>query len=184
MIIVALVALVGVGYLTFTSGNEDVYVAAVDLAAYHQITQTDIRVRTVNRRDIPDDALRTRDALLGRYTLTSTSAERPFQVARLGPRLPDRSIAAAVVALPATPETTLGGRLARGDRVDVVLSPNELTERSGVGDRLTNVMVLDLIEGENPAVVVTVDPSAALILAKARGSSTVSLIRTVPYSGP
>jgi Flp pilus assembly protein CpaB len=181
MIVVAVAALIGIGYLTFTTGTEDVYVAAMDLPAYHQITQADLRVWPVQRHDVPDGAVRSRDALLARYTLTAMRAERPFQLTALGPRLPERSIVSAMVALPSTPETTLGGRLARGDRVDVVLSPND---HSGVGQRLTDVLVLDVIDGANAAVVVTVDQPAALTLAAARGSSTITVIRRVPYAGP
>lgn len=178
MIVVGVFALLGVGYLTVTSGTEEVYVAAADLPAYRQLTQADVRVLAVNRRDVPDDASHNREALIGRYTLTATDADRPFRTEQLGPRLAPRAIRAAVVALPATPETTLGERLARGDRVDVLLSSKD---EPAAESRLTDVLVLDIV---NSAVVVATTPSDAGTFAAARGSSAIVVVRTNPYSGP
>lgn len=178
MIVVGVFALLGVGYLTVTSGTTDVYVAAEDLPAYRQLTQADVRVLAVNRRDVPDDAAHDRNALIGRYTLTATDADRPFRTGQLGPRLAPRAIRSAVVALPATPETTLGERLARGDRVDVLMSSKD---EPATELRLTDVLVLDIV---NSAVVVATTPSDAGTFAAARGSSAIVVVRTNPYSGP
>ncbi len=178
MIVVAVLALSGVGYLTITSGTEEIYVAAADLPAYQQLTQADVRVHGMNQRDIPDDAVRDRNALIGRYTLTATEADRPFRTGSLGPRLPARSIQSAVVALPATPETSLGGRLARGDRVDVLLSRED---EPATEIRLADVLVLDIV---NSAIVVATAPRDAARFATARGSSTIVVVRTKPYAGP
>jgi Flp pilus assembly protein CpaB len=178
MIVVAVLALAGVGYLTITSGTEEVYVAAADLPAYRQLTQADVRVHTVNQRDVPDDAVRDRNALIGRYTLTAAEADRPFRTGSLGPRLPARAIQSAVVALPATPETSLGGRLARGDRVDVLLSRED---EPAAEVRLADVLVLDIV---NSAIVVATTPRDAATFATARGSSTIVVVRTTPYAGP
>lgn len=178
MVVVGVLALFGVGYLTVTSGTEEVYVAAVDLPAYRQLTQADMRMLAVNRRDVPDDAVRDRNALIGRYTLSATDADRPFHTGSLGPRLPRRAIQSAIVALPATPETTLGGRLARGDRVDVLLSREDEPAASA---QLTDVLVLDIV---NSAVVVTTTSLNAAAFATARGTSTIVVVRTSPYAGP
>lgn len=178
MILVGILALLGVGYLTITSGTEEIYVAAGDLPAYRQLTQADVRRLAVNRRDVPDDAVRDRNALIGCFTLTATDADQPFRTGSLGPRLPARSIKPAVIALPATPESTLGGRLARGDRVDVLLSRED---GPAGGTRLVNVLVLDIV---NSAVVVATTPADAATFATARGSSTIVVVRTNPYAGP
>ena len=75
LILVALATVAGLSYLTFTSGTKGVYVAAVDLPTYHQLTQADIRLMPVDRRPVPSGAAHEsdRDTLLGRYI---TSAVR------------------------------------------------------------------------------------------------------------
>jgi Flp pilus assembly protein CpaB len=182
-ILVGVAALAGAGYLTFTSGTEDVYVAAASLPAYHQITSADVRKRAVARRDVPQDAARDHATLLGRYTLTAMPADRSFQTTQLGPRLPDRAIPAAIVALPSTPETTLGGRLDRGDRVDILWSRNEMSDQPNPGKQVNDVLVVDVIDGPQAAVVAAIDPAIAGTIADMRGSSTVVVVRRNAYSG-
>jgi len=179
--LVAVVAAAGVTYLTITSGTEYVYVADVDLPAYHQLTQDDLRLVGVDRRRVPADAVRERDrdTLLDRYTTTNLRQSQPVQLSQLGPRLPAGAIGSFVVALPSTPETTVGGRLARGDRVDVLLSANELVQSAAT--RLTGVLVLDVVDGPDASVVVAVAPRGVDELAARRGSSMVIVVRTRAY---
>ena len=167
--------------LTITSGTEYVYVADVDLPAYHQLTQDDLRLVGVDRRRVPADAVRERDrdTLLDRYTTTNLRQSQPVQLSQLGPRLPAGAIGSFVVALPSTPETTVGGRLARGDRVDVLLSANELVQSAAT--RLTGVLVLDVVDGPDASVVVAVAPRGVDELAARRGSSMVIVVRTRAY---
>ncbi|MGH8614771.1 MAG: SAF domain-containing protein [Gammaproteobacteria bacterium] len=182
-IVVALIAAGGVAYLNFTSGAEEVYVADVDLPAYHQITERDVEIKPVDRHQLPADAVRDRDTLLGRYTLASIRQDQPFQSGQLGPRLPDAIIDKPIVALPWSPETTIGGRLARGDRVDILLSSNNIGAQAA-GSKLTNVLVLDVIDGKNAAVIVAISASSIGELAAARGSSTIVVVRVRPYGAP
>lgn len=184
-VLVALIAAGGVAYLSFTSGAEEVYVADVDLPAYHQITERDVEIKPVDRHQLPADAVRDRDALLGRYTLASIRQDQPFRSGQLGPRLPDVTIIdKAIVALPWSPETTIGGRLARGDRVDILLSSNNNPGAQAAGLRLTNVLVLDVIDGKNAAVIVAIPTSSIDGLAAARGSSMIVVVRVRPYGAP
>lgn len=176
----------GFVYLFLTSGTEDIYVAAVDIPVYHQITQSDVREKTVDQRDIPRHAVRKRAVLVGRYTLKAVRQDEPFQASKLGPLLPKRSLRKPIVALPFTPETTLGGQLANGDLVDVLLSGNATNIPPRADRTINNVRTLDIVEdGPNPAVIVTMTQLGVRKLAAVRGSSTVIvLVRTQPYEGP
>lgn len=183
---VALVTVAGVLYLTLTSGTERVYVAAVDLPAYHQLTQADLRLMPVDRRQIPPDAVpeRDRDMLLGRYTTTALRQDQPLHINLLGPRLPIGAIECSIVALPWNPETNLGGRLARGDRVDILLSPNGPAQGLILGRRIAGVLVIDLVDGPNASVIVAMTQADVDEFMAGRGSSTVFVARTRPYVGP
>jgi hypothetical protein len=186
LLVVALITVAGVLYLTLTSGTEEVYMAAVDLPAYHQLTQADLRPMAVDRRTIPPGAVteRDRDTLLGRYTTTALRQDRPLQLDMVGPRLPIDAIESSIVALPWNPETSMGGRLARGDRVDILLSPNGPAQGPILGRRIAGVLVLDLVDGPNASVIVAMTQADVDEFIAARGSSTVLVARTRPYVGP
>lgn len=157
--------------------------ADVDLPAYHQITERDVEIKPVDRHQLPADAVRDRDTLLGRYTLASIRQDQPFQSSQLGPRLPDAAIIdKPIIALPWSPETTIGGRLARGDRVDILLSSNNGAQTTG--PKITNVSVLDVIDGKGAAVIVAIPASSVDGFTAARGSSTIVVVRVRPYGTP
>jgi Flp pilus assembly protein CpaB len=184
-VVVAFIAVGGIAYLSFTSGAEEVYVADGDLPAYHQITERDVEIKLVDRHRLSADAVRDRDTLLGRYTLASIRQDQPFQSGQLGPHLPEATITdKAIVALPWSPETAIGGRLARGDRVDILLSSNNNPGAQAAGLKLTNVLVLDVIDGKNAAVIVAIPASSIDGFAAARGSSTIVVVRVRPYGVP
>ena len=184
LIALALVAAAGLSFLTFTGGTDEVYVAAVDLPAYHQLTQADIRLMPVDRRQVPPGAVHERDTLLGRYTMTAARQDQPFQISLVGPRLQIGPRENSIVALPSSPETTVGGRLARGDRVDILLSPNSAAKDAASARRIVGVLVLDLIDGPNAAVIVAMTQWEVNELMAGRGNSTVIVVRTQPYLGP
>lgn len=183
---VALVAAAGLSYLTFTSGTEAVYVADIDLPAYHQLTQDDIRLAAVDRRRVPPDSVHEgdRDRLLGRYTTIAVQQDQPFQINLVGPRLSIGAIKSSIVAIPWSPETSIGGRLARGDQVDILLSPNQPAKDAPPARRIAEVLVLDLVDGPNASVIVAMAPTDVDELMARRGSSTVLVVRTRPYVDP
>jgi len=177
-LVVATVLAGGLTYLLLTSGTEVVYVANRDLPAYHQITQEDVRQFPMNRGQIPDDAVRDRDVLLNRYTLVAILQDHSFQKGQLGPKLPPNSLATPIFALAANGQTTIAGRLARGDRVDVIVSSS-----SRPNLRLTQVLVVDVVDGPNAAVVLGVTETQSTELTAATGATTVGIIRVQPYVG-
>ena len=168
----------GLAYLLLTSGTEVVYVANRDLPAYHQITQEDVRRFPVDRGQIPDDAVRDRDVLLNRYTLVATLQDHPFRKGQLGPKLAPNSLSTPIFALAANGQTTIAGRLARGDRVDVIASSS-----SRPNIRLTQVLVVDVVDGPNAAVVLGVTETQSAELAAAADATTIRIIRVQPYVG-
>lgn len=82
------------------------------------------------------------------------------------------------VATEASPVSTLGGRLARGDLVDVLLSP---TDPDAAPGKLPGVLVLDV--GKD-SVVLGVTAKDAKTLLRARGTSSVALLRVSAYVTP
>lgn len=178
----AVIAVGGLLYLTLTHNTEDVYVAAHDLPAYHQIVEDDIRLSPLPSGSLPNDSVRERDVVLGRYTLATVRQDRPFQRSGLGPKLAIGSLDAPLLALKADAETTMGGRMALGDRVDVLFSALNVSVPQATR-RLTNVLVVDIVDGSNGAVIVAVNPSQEDDLAAARGASTVLFVRIRPSAG-
>lgn len=183
---ISVLALLGAAYLTFGENRTEIYVAAVDLPAYHQLTQADVRKKSVSARELPEGATTERDALIGRYTLSWTMQEEPLRLNQLGPRLGPQAISGSVLALPANSETTLGARLGRGDIVDVLLSPQSdmAIDPPATSRRIGGVLVLDTTPPPNEALLVAVDPTMIDDLLVARGQSMVSIIRVRAYAGP
>lgn len=183
---VSVLALIGTAYLTSGENRTEIYVAAVDLPAYHQLTQADVRKKSVSARDLPESATTERDALLGRYTLSYTRQEEPLRLNHLGPRLDPQAISGSILALPANSETTLGAQLGRGDIVDVLLSPKSETAigQPATSRRIDGILVLDTTPPPNKALIVAVDPTMTDDLLVARGYSMVSIIRVRAYAGP
>jgi Flp pilus assembly protein CpaB len=171
----------GALYLGLTSGSKRVYVADVDLPAYHQLTQDDLELKAVDRRRVPRDAIPEsgRDGLLGRYTTRAVKQGQPLQTDSCGPRLPSGAIMASTVALPWTAETSLGGQLTKGDEVKILFSPNEMPSVST--GPVVDALVLDLISGFS--VVLAVRPADVATIATHRGSSTLSVARVAAYAG-
>jgi Flp pilus assembly protein CpaB len=178
------VAAAGLLYLLFSQPSEQVYVASVELPPYHQLVQRDLRLAQVDRRNLPDDAVheRERDTLIGRYTTVNVGQDQPIGISVTGPRIAVGAIGATVVALPSTPETNLGGKLRRGDRVDILVSPTAKDAPPAL--RIDRVLVLDLTSGPQAAVIVTMTSEEADQFMIRRGTSTLSIARTEPYVGP
>jgi hypothetical protein len=75
----------------------------------------------------------------------------------------------------------MGGRLARGDRVDVLLPP-----ASGAthGKKLSGLLVVDLVDGRNAAVILRARAADDLALLALRRSDGPVIVRTGPYAAP
>jgi Flp pilus assembly protein CpaB len=160
-----------------------VYVATWDIPAYHQIVERDVRRTRVNANEMPTGTVRDRDVLLGRYTLTPLGQDKPYTRAKLGPVLPSGALEGlGLVAFEASAETTLGGNLARGDRVDVLLSVTDPASASGSG-KLNGVLVLDIraTGTANQALVLALTTRNQKALLTRLGRSRIMVVRTSPY---
>lgn len=169
------------GYLVldFSRQPVTVYVASADLPAFCQVKQSDVRKSSISQSDLPPGTLRGRDALLGRYTLKQIKQDKPYTSAGMGPLLPTSALdKLSFVAIKSSTEVTLGGRLGRGDRIDVLLSA---TSKEFSSEKMKNVLVIDLTKD---AVIIGVTASQAKTFMRLRGTARISVVRTVAYSRP
>lgn len=160
--------LTGAFYLRANAGV-DIVTADTDLPAFHQITKDDLQDRTVARNRIPDDAVTDPDALTGRYTTGPHRQGQPFRRTGLGPRLPEGELGSlTVTALPATAAHALNGRVVPGDRVQLLLHPEQQDAQSLI---LAGVLILDLATpnrgGTDYVLTVALSPEQAAQYARA-----------------
>jgi hypothetical protein len=109
----------------------EVWVASADLPAFHSITRQDLKVQKFSSGNLRGRAIPTTrmiGEIVGRYTLGEVEAGIPLQDDQLGPQLhpPMEVEHAVVVGLSLSPARVLGGRLDRGDRVNLILPDDEL----------------------------------------------------------
>ncbi len=173
-LLVAVVTGVGITYLGVWPRMTSVYAPASDLPAYWQLQKRDVRSITVPARDVPDDAVRSRSDLIGRYTQTAVEQDKPFISSRLGPQLPSRALSGLrILAFEATVAASSGGALVAGDRADMLI-PQPAGQIA-----IPDVLVVD--ERRRPAaVVVALTESQQRRLAAVRGSVRPLLVRLPP----
>ncbi|GAB3425700.1 hypothetical protein GCM10027569_63800 [Flindersiella endophytica] len=180
-LVILSLAAIGFTYLSVTSDEKQIYVAARDIPPYHQLTQADLRLASRSRREVPKKAVEEgkRNDLLGAYTLSALGQDKPFSTSMVGPHVPDGSLDGRVmVALAASPETALGGRLGRGDRVDVLLSSEAPTDSV----RLNDVLVVDVLDTKRgDSVVLGIKSSDEDHLLTGYAGSKVLVIRVKSY---
>jgi len=166
--------------------TREVYVATMDLPAYHQITPTDVRRTHVRSAEVPRHATADPNTLVGHYTLAAARRDRPLSLDRLGPRLPVDALSKhLVVGLPASTAEIGGRALGRGDRIRILLSSTSAEEpRNGS----VRAIVLDVTpDGKEPGrfVVVCAFPETdEAILLTTGGTARTFLVRVPPTSPP
>jgi hypothetical protein len=186
-LVVVAACVVGALYLWKGVGTRFIYAAARDLPAYHQITERDVRRVPVRSSESPEKSTVDREALLDRYTLGPVAQDKPFDTSKVGPVLSPRRLARArIVGLGASHADVIGGRLARGDRVNL-LFPN----RAG-GDRrpvqLERLLMLDVRKRPGSAahyvVVLAVSGTDEEIFMAAAVRDGAFFTRAAPYRRP
>ncbi len=171
----------GAAYLTYFPRTRTVYVAAVDLPAFHQLTEADVRKVDLSTKAIPAEPVIDRDSVLGRYTLAPVGQDAAMDKTKLGPVLVGGWLASRrLVAVESSTETNLGGALARGDVVDVLLSP---TSAEGTAVTIDGVLVVD-VRPAPPAVLIAVTQQQESRWMTLRGMSQVTIARVKPYQRP
>ena len=181
MAVVVALAIFGFIYLKPNNGSVTIYVGAYDLPAYHQILQADIRQATVPIGKVPSNAVRDREDLIDHYTLQAIVQGKAFNGNLIGPRLLPRTLdGLMMMALNSSAETTLGNRLAKGDRVDILLSPT-MVNKSEQPKRLKHVLVIDI---QNNSVTFAVTTGDESYLENQLGLSRVAIVRTIAYTEP
>ena len=188
LLLVLFMSVAGTVYLwTQTTDSQDVYAAARDLPAYHRITEADVRRVRIQSSDVPGHPAVARDSLLGRYTLVAVSQDTLFDTSRLGPRLEPALFArAGVTGLEASGADVMNGRLARGDMVDVLLSPQ--SPKVARATRLRAAVILDVsrqsADANRYAVVLLISKGDETQLEQAGGSARAFFIRVASYQAP
>ena len=135
------VAVAGVALLQL-AGRREVVAASGGLPAYRVIEERDLRKMSVSRAKASSAAVTTADAVTGRYLLRPLKQDDPVLDDDLGPRIAELgSGKLALVAIPVTPAATFDGRLRRGSRISLLLSPRDARSASR---RLTEVLVIDV----------------------------------------
>ncbi|MFC0550849.1 SAF domain-containing protein [Planotetraspora thailandica] len=169
----------GVAVLIGFRHPSKVYVATADLPAFHRITERDVRLQEMPEGDLPQGSMKNLDSLVGRYTLTRLAKDKPFDEPSLGPLLAPGSLDGLLFApVEATPESTLGNRLTRGDRVNVLLSS---TTDKPTSAELTDVLVVDVTK---EVVVIGITPAQSKTLLRALGTNRISIVRLRAYARP
>jgi Flp pilus assembly protein CpaB len=133
-------------------------VPARDLPAYHVITAGDLTTAFLPVRQVPDEAVRNAQDLVGRYTLQALPAGEPVRRAHVV-AIPDPALITDTLAvgIPADRAAILGGALRPGDVVAVAAVPaSDVAVPVRVFDA---VLVLDVKHGEEGSVVVLAIPA-------------------------
>lgn len=186
LVVVMVTGIAGAGYLWLRDNERrQVWVASVDLPAYRQLSLADVRLAWVRAGELPRDPL-TKDAVvLGRYGLTAVDRGKPLSAAELGPALLGVSLQGrSVVSLPASTADIGGALIARGGRINVLLSSTASEgPRSGV---LNDAIVLDVRPlGKQPdayIVVLGVPASTESVLLAAGGTAKFIFVRPATTS--
>lgn len=180
LVVLGLAAL-GILYLATSEQDREVYTAAADLPAFHQIREEDLRLAAVPKKDLPARAVTLRESAIGRYTLSPVLQDAPLTTDRLGPQLtPGALVATSIIGVEARVRTTAGGTLARGDRVDL------FRPASTIGDKtwtLTNVLVLD-IRGGPEALVLALAPDQKSEVGSIPAADRLLVARVSAYRRP
>ncbi len=136
-----LIAALGASALVyFAQPRNGIVRAKVDIAVLTPITAEMVELISVSPADVPANAARTLDAVVGRYASVAILAGQDVDV-RILETNPGQlafgfgaplEIGQVAFALPVEPAQAVGGALAPGARVDVVAVPNALkTQLSG-----------------------------------------------------
>lgn len=124
-----------VSSISAASQTEKVVVAAREVPAHSQLTASDVRLEEVPRAAVPGDALRQVDQAVGRWTRGLVLGGEVLRAGHLAEESGPRSTLGAglasmgdpgvrAMALPLGEETSVGGELRVGDRVDLLAVVN------------------------------------------------------------
>ena len=139
-------------------------VPATSLAAYHLIKEGDIVERDLPKADIPIDAVDSRDKLLNMRSLTALPAFKPVTLGVLMNKdLLDEHVA---VGLQVNQADILGGKLASGDRVDIIITAYNVAPVKYENILILDVSVVDV--ATKSCRLTTVQPVVTVALSRAQ----------------
>ena len=157
-----------------------VVVVARDIPAYRPISADDLRVRQVPRVFLPDGAVATAEAALGKVSPLSLPAGTWLQAAQLTDP-PLLRIGERAVTLASDGEMSLARSLKVGDVVDVVAAYDRPQQRTTVEAKDARVIAVSYpAKGDKSWVTLAVTEEETLALAKARASAQAVFVGRVP----
>lgn len=182
------IAAAGTIYLTVGDRTVVVYGAGSDLPAYHQIAEPEVRRLELPASEIPEHAVRDRETLIGHYTLRAVRQDRAIDRSQVGPQLAMGTLVRrGIVGFATSSADVLDGRLARGDRVDVLLPARTPSGRQSAA-ALKGALVLDVRQDSAAAgryaIIVALARAERLALMASAGTSRLRLVRVATYRRP
>ncbi len=126
--------------ITDALATDRAVVATRDIPAFTVVLETDVVTTDRAERDVPREAIRDKNNIVGRYSLQDIPADEPVVEGMLGGAADDGRKLPFALALTGGPNVALGGRLSGGDEVDILLTP---TVGSSSVPRIRQAIVLD-----------------------------------------
>lgn len=175
-----LIGAIGAFYLGWHKNQTSVLISVPvrDLPAYSQIEVGDLEQQSYSKSALNPDILREApNQLEGHYILVDAPKQRPLLREQLVES--DRIKDTVAIAIPATPNLTLGGSLKAGDSVDILITPKMEKEKPPTRAVLfSNILVLSVkLDQPSGAVVIALPLSRREEFIQASASATLWLTR-------
>jgi len=121
-IVIAAAAVAGELAIQFSHHDQMEQFAApvVNVPAFHVVSAADVRPLWRPASQVPRDAIRNANAVVGHVTLASLAANQPITASELGPDAAGRQGGLSVVGVPATAAMAFDGELAPGQTVEAI----------------------------------------------------------------
>ena len=146
----------------------------VNVPAFHVVSAADVRPLWRPASQVPRDAIRNANAVVGHVTLASLAANQPITASELGPDAAGRQGGLSVVGVPATAAMAFDGELAPGQTVEAI-APS--TARKPGYAKVLVLSVTRTGTGSRPYVVLVAVPARTpRWVVAAMGVGTVTLV--------
>lgn len=150
--------------------TKEVVAVVRDVKAFEKLTPSDVAVITVPAAAVPGDVVTRVEEVVGQYVDTGLLTQtilRQGHISGVGgsslsAKLTNSELSQMrAFALPYENVVTFGGKIESEDRIDIVGAINLEEEGAAAKTIAQNVRVLDVVTGEQAAVIITVEPALA-----------------------
>ena len=163
-------ALLTAGLIRSHTETKDVVAVVRDVKAFEKLTSSDLTVMTVPAAAVPDDAVTRVEDVEGQYIefgLLTQTIVRQGHIPGVGGSSLSAKLTVSELsqmrafALPYDNVITLGGKIEPENRIDIVGAIKLEEEGAATRTIAQNIRVLDVIAGEQAAVIIAVEPALA-----------------------